>query len=80
LGNTGSRFVVNLLKEGFDVAAYDLKRGHIDRISSKNIGSFRLAESNDDLERQFEIIFTILSTIESANPVILVERVRSQKD
>jgi 3-hydroxyisobutyrate dehydrogenase-like beta-hydroxyacid dehydrogenase len=71
LGNMGSRFAINLLKEGFEVVAFDVKRENIDKLSSLKAGRVVSAKSNAELARLSSIIFTILPTAESARAAIL---------
>ena len=71
LGNMGSRFAANLLREGFQVAVYDVKRENLDRLSSQKLGSITVADSNAELARFADIIFAILPTSGSAVSAIL---------
>ena len=71
LGNMGSRFAGNLLREGFPVAVYDVKRENLDRLSSQKLGSITIADSNAELTRFADIIFAILPTAGSAVAAML---------
>lgn len=71
LGNMGSRFAANLLKQGFSVVVNDIKRENVEHLSSLKLGSMKAATSNSELARLSDVIFTILPTSESALNAIL---------
>jgi 3-hydroxyisobutyrate dehydrogenase-like beta-hydroxyacid dehydrogenase len=73
LGNMGSRFAANLLKEGFKIIAFDIKKDNVERISSQKLGALTVANSNAEVARLSDVIFTILPTSESALSAILDE-------
>ncbi len=71
LGNMGSRFAANLLKEGLQVVVYDVKPENAKHLSSRKLGSLTIASSNAEVAKLSDIIFTILPTSESARVAIL---------
>jgi 3-hydroxyisobutyrate dehydrogenase-like beta-hydroxyacid dehydrogenase len=74
LGNMGSRLAANLLKEKFSVAAYDVKHENIEQLSVRKLGKLTVVDSNAELARISNIIFTILPNSEVAKAAILDEK------
>jgi 2-hydroxy-3-oxopropionate reductase len=74
LGNMGSRFAANLIKDGFQTVIYDIKNENAEKIASQKIGSVKVAHSNAEVARLSDVIFTILPTSESAKVAALDEK------
>jgi 3-hydroxyisobutyrate dehydrogenase-like beta-hydroxyacid dehydrogenase len=74
LGNMGSRLAANLLKEKFSVAAYDVKRENIEQLAARKLGDLAISNSNAELARVSDIVFSVLPTSESARAAILDEK------
>jgi 2-hydroxy-3-oxopropionate reductase len=74
LGNMGSRFAANLIKDGFQAVIYDIKSENAEKLVSEKIGSVTVANSNSDVARASDVIFTILPTSESAKAAVLDEK------